>query len=351
MRRAKRVVKIGNICIGGNHPIAVQSMTKTRTADIKKTLAQIKRLQKVGCEIVRLAVLNRADVEALREIKQQVRIPIVADIHFDYRLALGALDAGVDKIRINPGNIGDEWRVTEVIKSAKDKGIPIRVGINSGSLPKKILQKYQHPTTEAMMETLDEILEIFYKHDFTDIVISAKCPDVLRTVEVYEAIHNRFDFPLHLGITESGRLFSGGIRSAVGLGVLLARGIGDTIRVSLADKPEREVEAGYEILRALNLRNFGPNLIVCPTCGRCEVNLFKIAREVERRLFGIAKPLTIAVMGCVVNGPGEAREADFGIACGKKIGAIFAQGKEVKRVKENKLVDELFEVIYAHINH
>ncbi|MCX7994664.1 MAG: flavodoxin-dependent (E)-4-hydroxy-3-methylbut-2-enyl-diphosphate synthase [candidate division WOR-3 bacterium] len=351
MKREKRVVKVGNVFIGGTHPIVVQSMTKTRTSDIRKTVAQIKRLQNVGCEIVRLAVLNRADADALKEIKKNVQIPLVADIHFDYRLALQAIDSGVNKIRINPGNIGEEWKVTEVIKKAKDKGIPIRIGINSGSLPPKILQKYRHPTTEAMMDTLDEILEIFYKNNFLDIVISAKCPDVLKTVEIYETIHNRYDFPLHLGITESGLLFSGSIRSAIGIGILLYKGIGDTIRVSLADKPEKEVIAGYEILKALNLREYGPKLIVCPTCGRCEVDLLKIAREVEKKLTKIKIPLTIAVMGCVVNGPGEAKEADFGIACGKGIGTIFAKGREIKRVKENRLIDTLFEVIYENINN
>jgi (E)-4-hydroxy-3-methylbut-2-enyl-diphosphate synthase len=326
-------------------------MTKTRTADIKKTVAQIKRLEKVGCEIVRVAVLDKKDASALKEIKKQTRIPLVADIHFDYRLALQAIDAGVDKIRINPGNITEKWKITEIIKRAKDHSIPIRIGINSGSLPKMIIQKYIHPTTEAMIETLNSILEVFYENNFYNLVISAKCPDVLKTIEVYEAIHNRFDFPLHLGITESGLSFHGSIHSAIGIGILLYKGIGDTIRVSLADKPEKEVIAGFEILRALNLRTFGPRLIVCPTCGRCQVNLFRIANQVGKRLDSEKLPLTIAVMGCVVNGPGEAKEADFGIACGKGIGSVFAKGKEIKRVKENRLVDELFEVIYENINN
>ncbi len=351
MKDKKRVVKIGNIHIGGDYPIAVQSMTKTKTSDIKKTVFEIKRLQKVGCEIVRLAVLNQNDAGALKEIKKQVQIPLVADIHFDYRLALKAIDSGVHKIRINPGNIGEEYKITEIIKKASDNLIPIRIGINSGSLPKKILKKYKHPTPDAILETLDDALEPFYKNNFFDIVISAKCPDVMMTIEVYEAIHNRFDFPLHIGITESGLLLPGSIRSAIGIGILLYKKIGDTIRVSLADDPVKEVIAGYEILQSLNLRKYGPRLIVCPTCGRCEVDLLKIARQVENRLKGIKKPLNIAVMGCVVNGPGEARESDFGIACGKGIGAVFAKGKEIKRVKENILVDTLFEVIYENIDH
>ncbi len=351
MKKIKRVVKIGNVYIGGKNPIVVQSMTKTRTADIKKTVNQIKRMVKVGCEIVRVAVVNKIDALALKEIKRQVSIPVIADIHFDYRLALLSMDSGVDKIRINPGNIGDEWKLSEIIKKAKDFAIPIRIGINTGSLPGRILQKYKHPTAEAVIETLNSTLEIFYKNDFADIIISAKSPDVSQTIEVYQAIHNKFDFPLHLGITESGLLFSGSIRSAVGIGILLYKGIGDTIRVSLADEPEKEVLAGYEILKSLNLRQCGPKLIVCPTCGRCEVDLLNIARIVEKRLNYNRHPLTVAVMGCVVNGPGEAREADFGIACGKKIGAIFAQGKEIKRVKENRLIDELFEVINENIDN
>ncbi|MEO0130059.1 MAG: flavodoxin-dependent (E)-4-hydroxy-3-methylbut-2-enyl-diphosphate synthase [candidate division WOR-3 bacterium] len=351
MREQKKAVKVGNIFIGGKNPVVVQSMTKTKTSDVKKTVNQIKRLEKSGCEIVRLAVLNRIDAEALKDIKRQVKIPLVADIHFDYRLALKSIDSGVDKIRINPGNIGEEWKITEIIKKASEHSIPIRIGINSGSLPKKILHRYKHPTTEAIIETLNETLEIFYKHNFSNIVISAKCPDVLKTVEVYEAINNKFDFPLHIGITESGLLFSGSIRSAIGIGILLYKGIGDTIRVSLADDPVKEVIAGYEILQALNLKEGGPRLIVCPTCGRCEVDLLKIAHQVEKRLNKIKKPLNIAVMGCVVNGPGEAKEADFGIACGKGLGAVFAKGNEIKRVKENKLVDTLFEVIYENINN
>lgn len=351
MEKIKKVVKIGNVKIGGHNPIVVQSMTKTRTSDIKKTVAQIKRLEMAGCELVRLAVVNKNDANALSEIKKQINIPLIADIHFDYRLALMAIDAGIDKIRINPGNITEEWKIAQIIKKAADHSIPIRIGINTGSLPKTIMQKYRSPTLEAIIETLNSALEVFYKHNFSDIVISAKCADVLETINAYETIYNNFDFPLHLGITESGLLFSGSIRSAVGMGVLLYKGIGNTIRVSLADDPVKEVIAGYEILKSLKLREYGPKLIVCPTCGRCEVNLLKIARLVEKKLNHTKKPLTIAVMGCVVNGPGEASQADFGIACGKHIGSIFAHGREIKRVPEKKLVDELFEVINENIDY
>jgi len=320
-------------------------MTKTKTADIKRTVQQIKRLERAGCEVVRLAVRDRTEARALKEIKQKVGVPLVADIHFDYRLALLAIDSGIDKIRINPGNIGGPERIQEVIKKAKDYCIPIRIGINAGSLPEEILKKYSHPTPEAMIETLNRTLEVFYKNSFYDIVISAKCASVVDTLRVYEMIHNLCDFPLHLGITEAGLLLPGAIHSAVGIGILLFQGIGDTIRVSLTADPVKEVIAGFEILSSLNLRTTGPKLVSCPTCGRCEVNLKKIAHRVEQKIKNLKKPLTIAVMGCVVNGPGEAKEADFGIACGKGIGAIFAKGREIKRVKESKLVEELWEVI------
>ncbi len=351
MRKKTLIVRVGSVNIGGNNPVVVQSMTKTKTSDLKKTVAQIRRLERAGCEIVRMAIVNRQDAAAIREIKKSVRVPLVADIHFDYRLALSAIENGIDKVRINPGNIGDEWKVAEVIKCAKQKDIPIRIGINTGSLPVPILRKYKHPNPDAVIETLKSTLEIFYKHSFKNIVISAKCAGVLETIAVYERISEYCDFPLHLGITEAGLLFQGSIRSAVGLGVLLHRGIGDTIRVSLASDPVNEVTACYEILNSLSLRTHGPKLIVCPTCGRCEVDLLKIASRVEKRINELKKPLKIAVMGCVVNGPGEAREADFGIACGKRIGAIFAHGSEIKRVSEEKLVDALFEVIYENIDN
>lgn len=351
MKSVKRVVKIGAVELGGNNPVVVQSMTKTKTRNVKATVNQIKRLERAGCELVRLAVVDRKDGAVLNRIKKSVGIPIIADIHFDYRLAMQAIDAGVDKIRINPGNIGESWKVTEVIKKAKDTNTPIRVGVNSGSLPNKILRKHKHPTPAAILDTVDDALAIFRKNHFRDIVISAKGADVKTTITVYEKLNKKFVYPLHLGITEAGLPFRGGIRSAVGLGILLNQGIGDTIRVSLSADPVMEIVAAYEILDSLGLRRHNPVLISCPTCGRCDVKLVSIARTVEQRLKNYKKFMKIAVMGCVVNGPGEAREADFGIACGKRTGLVFAKGKEIKRVKEERLIDELFEVIDENINN
>ena len=351
MRKKKRVVRIGTVQIGGSNPIAVQSMTKTKTTDVKGTLRQIRRVSRVGCELIRCAVVNKGDVEVLGQICESAPVPVIADIHFDYRLALAAIDAGVDKIRINPGNIGAPDKVVKIIDKAKERHVPIRVGINSGSLPASILKKHGHPTVNAIVETVYQSLEIFAKHGFNDIVISAKGVDVRDTVETYQVLNRRFDFPLHLGITEAGLLLSGSIKSAVGMGILLDAGIGDTIRVSLTADPVYEVIAAYEILSALGLRQHGPVLISCPMCGRCDVDIVSIAREVEKRLKKYKNFMKIAVMGCVVNGPGEAREADFGIACGKGVGAVFARGNEIRRVKEKDLVDSLFEVIDENINN
>lgn len=351
MRKTKKVVTVGSVKIGGFHPIVVQSMTKTKTHDVSKTIRQIRRLERARCEIVRVAVVNRDDALALSRIKQAVSVPIVADIHFDYRLALKAIDAGVDKIRINPGNIGETWKITEIIKRAQAKNVPIRVGVNSGSLPRSIIKKYRHPTARAIVETVRRSLSTFRKNRFYNIVISAKGADVRSTVDAYRLIDKNFQYPLHLGITEAGLPFRGSIKSAVGLGVLLQQGIGDTIRVSLTGDPVLEVIAAYEILHALELRKESPVLISCPMCGRCEVKLEKIARQVDRRLKHYDNYMKVAVMGCVVNGPGEAREADFGIACGKHRGIIFAKGKELKRVREPRLVDALFEVIDENLNN
>jgi (E)-4-hydroxy-3-methylbut-2-enyl-diphosphate synthase len=351
MKRQKRVVSIGSIQIGGDHPIAVQSMTKTRTSDIKATLNQIRRVERAGCELIRCAVVDKEDAAALSKIRRSVRIPIIADIHFDYRLALAALEVGVDKIRINPGNIGETWKVREIIQSARERNIPIRVGINSGSLPKDILTRHGHPTVRAIVDTAKRTLAIFAKHDFTNVVISAKGVEVRDTVETYRILDQQFDFPLHLGITEAGLLFTGTVRSAVGMGILLDQGIGNTVRISLTADPVHEVVAAYEILGSLGLRRRGPVLISCPMCGRCEMNIMRIARDVERRLKRYSRFMKIAVMGCVVNGPGEAREADFGIACSKTIGAVFAHGKEIRRVQESKLVDTLFEVIDENLDN
>lgn len=351
MRRQKRVVTIGNVRIGGTYPIAVQSMTKTKTADVRETINQIRRLEKAGCELVRCAVVNKNDAAALGKIRESVSIPVIADIHFDYRLALAAIESGADKIRVNPGNIGETWKLKRVIRQAEERGIPIRIGINSGSLPKKILKKYRHPTVAAIIETAERTLSVFEKMGFKNIVISAKGIDVLDTVKTYQILDKQFRFPLHLGITEAGLPFNGSIKSAVGLGVLLYHNIGDTIRVSLTADPVREVVAAYEILSALGLRQVGPVLISCPMCGRCEVDIEQIARTVDRRLKKYGDYIKVAVMGCVVNGPGEAREADFGIACGKGVGAIFAKGREIRRVKEKYVVDALFEVIDENINN
>ncbi len=349
MKKRKKTVKIGNIRIGGTYPIAVQSMTKTKTSDVKRTVAQIRRLTRAGCEIVRLAVVRREDALALTSIKEATSIPLVADIHFDYRLALTAIESGIDKVRINPGNIGDDRKIIKVITQAQSRGIPVRIGVNSGSLPKPVLRKYRHPTPRAIMDAVKRAVKVFVKCGFDNIVISAKGAAVLDTVRVYEILHEHFNYPLHIGITEAGLPFRGGIKSAVGMGILLNAGIGDTIRVSLTGDPVKEVVAAFEILSAMELRHERPVLISCPTCGRCEVDLEPIARAVEKRLGTYKKFMKVAVMGCVVNGPGEAREADYGIACGKRIGIIFARGKEVKRVRESALVDTLFEVIDENI--
>jgi (E)-4-hydroxy-3-methylbut-2-enyl-diphosphate synthase len=344
-------VKIGDVYVGGDHAVVVQSMTKTKTRDIKGTLRQIRRIAQAGCELVRCAVVNKDDVKALGQICTASNIPVIADIHFDYRLALAAIDAGARKIRINPGNIGDEWKVGKIINRAKEMNIPIRVGINSGSLPKSILKKYGHPTVPAILEATEQAIAVFADNDFSDIVISAKGVDVLDTIHTYQTLDKQFGYPLHLGITEAGLVFQGSIKSAVGIGTLLYQGIGDTVRVSLTADPVYEVAAAYEILNALGLRQHGPVLISCPMCGRCEVDIVRIAREVEKKLKKYKKFMKIAVMGCVVNGPGEAREADFGIACGKGVGAVFAHGKELRRVKEKQLVDALFEVIDENIDN
>lgn len=351
MTKRTRTVKIGDKKIGGSNPVLVQSMTKTHTNQIAATIKQIHRLEKAGCELIRVAVVNKTDVAALKKIKASISIPLIADIHFDYRLALASIDAGVDKIRINPGNIGEDWKVRAIIEKARAADIPIRIGVNSGSLPSRILKKYKTPTPAAIIAAVKESVRLFEKNHFFALVLSAKAVNVQDTIKVYETLRANFDYPLHIGITEAGLPFRGGIKSAVGLGILLSKGIGDTIRVSLTGDPIFEVIAAYEILAALGLRNKKPLLISCPTCGRCQVDLVKLARKVERRLRYYDDFIKVAVMGCVVNGPGEARVADFGIACGKGRGIIFSKGKEIKRTTEARLVDTLFEVIDAHFNH
>jgi len=329
---------VGKVWIGGNAPIVVQAMTKTKTEDITKTITEIKRLERVGCEIVRVAVRNQVAAQALKKIKQNINIPLVADIHFDYRLALASIKAGADKIRINPGNIGHDWKLKEIIKAAKDYNIPIRIGVNVGSLEKRVLAKYQKPSAQGLFESITQTVRFFEDNEFTDLVLSAKGSDVSTTVEVYQKIAEHYSYPLHLGLTEAGLPLEGAIRSACALSILLSQGIGDTIRISLTSDSVKEVVAAYELLQSLGLRQYGPIIISCPTCGRCEVNLIKLTEQVKEALTGYDKPIKVAVMGCVVNGPGEAKNADFGIAAGKKSGIIFSQGKAIKKCAEKDLV-------------
>ncbi len=340
-RKKTRLIHVGGVPVGGGFPIAVQSMTKTNTRNVKSTVRQICILEKAGCEIIRIAVPDIDAAMALGKIKTRVGIPVIADIHFDWKLALEALRQGVDGLRINPGNIGARWKVEEVVSSANDKGIPIRIGVNAGSLTKKLLAKYGHPCPEALVESAAEHIEILESLNFRNIKVSLKASNVPTTVEAYRLFSKTFRYPLHIGISEAGPSFTGIIKSSVGLGILLAEGIGDTIRVSLSSDPAEEVRVAYEILKSLGLRERGPNIVSCPTCGRCEIDIRGLAAEVETLLKDIEKPITVAVMGCIVNGPGEAREADVGIAGGKGTGLLFKKGKIVKRLKESELLDAL----------
>lgn len=341
-RRKTRQIQVGKVKIGGDAPITVQSMTNTRTDDAAATLRQIGELAAAGCEIIRCAVPDMAAAEGLKRIVSESPIPVIADIHFDYKLALAAIDAGVDGLRLNPGNIGGNDRVAAVVDAAKKRNIPIRIGVNAGSLPKDLLEKYGHPTAEALVEAAWRHIHILEEMDYRNIKVSLKAHDVPLTVAAYRLLASQCDYPLHVGITEAGTINSGIIKSAVGIGTLLAEGIGDTIRVSLTGDPVREVKVAYDILKSLGLREYGPTLISCPTCGRTKINLEKLALEVERRLEKISEPITVAVMGCVVNGPGEAREADVGIAGGINEGLIFKKGVVLKKVPEACIIDELF---------
>ncbi len=343
-RRRTRQISIGRVKIGGSAPISVQSMTKTRTADVASTLAQIRSLEDAGCEIVRIALSDSDDAEAFKKIRKATDMPLVADIHFDYRLALKAVRYGVDGLRINPGNIGSSERVEEVVRAAKDADIPIRIGVNAGSLEKDILKRHGH-TPWAMVESAMRRIEIFEGLDFRDIKVSLKASDVMSTVEAYRILSEKADYPLHIGITEAGTAFSGTVKSAAGLGILLSQGIGDTLRVSLTGTPEEEVRVGYAVLKALGIRKKGVNIISCPTCGRVKVDVVSLACEVERRLLHIDTPLDVAVMGCVVNGPGEAVQADVGLASGDGVGLIYRRGEVVKKVKEEDMVDELVAMV------
>ena len=344
-RQPTKQIILGNIKIGGSAPVIVQSMTKTDTRDVRSTVSQIKRLEAAGCEIIRVAVLNLDAARAIKSVKKKIKIPLVADIHFDHRLALEAVKSGADGLRINPGNIGSILKVNEVVNAARDKDIPIRIGVNAGSLEKKLLKKYRHPTSKALVESAAGHIRILEDLKFTSIKVSLKASDVPKTVEAYRLFSKKFKYPLHIGISEAGPAFSGTIKSAVGLGILLSEGIGDTIRVSLTADPVEEVKVAYEILKSLYLRQKGPELISCPTCGRCELDLIGLVDKVETKLMDMKNPVKVAVMGCVVNGPGEAREADIGIAGGKGIGILFKHGKVVKKLKERELFSTLMREI------
>ncbi len=344
-RRNTRQVNIGGVKIGGDAPISVQTMTKTKTEDVAGTVAQIKMAVDAGADIVRVTVNDKEAAIAITEIVKQSPVPIVADIHFNHIFALKAIEAGVAKVRINPGNIGSKDRIKQVLTAAKERNIPIRIGVNSGSLEEDILQKYGYPTAEALFESAMRHVGICDEYNFKDIVISVKSTDVKLMIEAYRLVAERTDIPLHLGVTEAGPTRSGTIKSAVGIGALLAEGIGDTIRVSLTDDPVKEVEVGKEILRSLNLASRNIELIACPTCGRIEVDLFKIMGELEKKLANIKKPVTIAVLGCVVNGPGEASSADIGIAAGKGVGILYRKGEMIRRVKENEIVSTILEEV------
>ncbi len=344
-RKKTRTVKIGNVLVGGNNPIAIQSMCNTKTSDVEATVGQIKELEEAGCEIIRVAVPDMAAAEAIKDIKKQINIPLVADIHFDYRLALKAIENGVDKLRINPGNIGSEDRVKAVVEAAKEKGIPIRIGVNSGSLEKNILEKYGEVTPQGLVESALGHVRILEKYDFHDIVISIKASNVPFSLDTYSLLSNTVDYPIHLGITEAGTKWAGTVKSSVGIGAILAMGIGDTIRVSLTGSPVDEVRVAKEILKSLGLRKFGIEFISCPTCGRTSIDLIGLANKVEEKCRNINKDIKVAVMGCAVNGPGEAREADIGIAGGKGYGLIFKKGEILKKLPENQLLNALIEEI------
>ena len=340
-RQTTRQVIVGGVPIGGGAPISVQSMTNTDTRDVEATVRQIQTLERAGCEIVRAAVPDEEAARALSAIKRAISIPLVADIHFSARLALRAIEAGVDKLRINPGNIGGREKVERVVRAAQERGVPIRVGVNAGSLEKDLLRKYGSSTAEALVESALRHVTILEGLGFEDIVISLKASDVPRSIAAYRSISEKVDYPLHVGITEAGTARTGALRSAVGIGAILSEGIGDTIRVSLTADPVEEVRVGFEILKALGLRQRGATVISCPTCGRTEINLIPLAEEVERALREVKEPIKVAVMGCVVNGPGEAKEADFGIAGGRGVGIVFRRGEIVRKVKERELLEAL----------
>ena len=344
-RRFSKQIKIGKVKIGGGSPVAVQSMTSTPTKDVNATVGQINRLSDAGCEIIRVAVPDAEAALALKKIVAQISIPIIADIHFDHRLALLAIENGVNGLRLNPGNIGGRKKIKEIVSAARYQDIPIRIGVNAGSLEKPILKKFGHPTPEAMVESAMGHVRILEDFNFDLIKISLKSSNVNQMISAYRILSKKVDYPLHLGVTEAGTLISGTVKNSIGIGVLLAEGIGDTIRVSLTHDSVEEVKVAYEILKALGLRQRGTEIISCPTCGRCQIDLFKLAEEVENSLSNISTPLKVAIMGCVVNGPGEAREADIGVAGGQGQGTLFKKGKVIKKVAEADLADSLIKEV------
>lgn len=350
MKRNTRRIRIGDRYIGGSEPILIQSMTNTKTQDVVSTVEQIRRLQDAGCDIVRVAVPDMEAAEAIKQIKKQIAIPLVADIHFDYRLAIQAIKNGADKIRINPGNIGDNDRVRQVVDAARERGIPIRIGINSGSLEKEVLMKHGHPTADALVESALNNIRLVQSMNFEDIVISIKSSDVMLTIESYMKASKATDCPLHLGITEAGTVLAGSVKSAVGLGIMLYNGIGDTIRVSLTGDPVEEVYVAKEILKSLKLIKGGIEIVSCPTCGRTNVDLIRVAEEVQARTRNIAvnKPMKLAVMGCAVNGPGEAKEADLGIAGGQGEFLLFVKGNIIRKIPQERVIEELIKEIEAY---
>lgn len=349
MRKKTRQVLVGDVALGGGAPVVLQSMTNTKTTDIPSTVNQIERLVEAGCELVRLAVPNQDAVTALAAIRKQAAAPLIADIHFDYRLALASMDAGADKIRINPGNIGGEEKLAQVIRRAASGHVPVRIGVNSGSLEKELLIAEKGVTVNGLVQSALRWTERCREYGATELVVSIKSSDVLQTIEAYQAFAQQSDVPLHIGVTEAGTVRSGSIKSAVAMGILLHQGIGDTLRVSLTGDPVEEILVARQILQCLKLQQPGVTVIACPTCGRTEVDMAPIAEEVERRLVGLKHPITVAVMGCEVNGPGEARHADIGVACGKNAAVLFRHGKIVRKIKADEIADELVhEALHLH---
>ena len=340
-RNMTKKIRVGNTFIGGQNKVIIQSMCNTKTKNIDETVNQIKELETLGCEIIRVAILDEEDARAIKFIKEQINIPLVADIHFDYRLALICADGGIDKIRINPGNIGSIDNVKKVVEKCKEKNIPIRIGVNGGSLEKELLDKYGHDNPEAMLISAKKEVKILEDLGFYDIIISLKSSNVLTTIKAYELASKEFNYPLHLGITEAGALLTSSIKSSAGLGVLLYQGIGDTIRISISDEPKKEIQVVKELLSNFDLYNNHPNLVSCPTCGRIQYNMIPVVKEIEEFLQTINKPIKVAIMGCAVNGPLEAKNADIGIAGGQKEGLLFKKGQIIKKIPQDKLVEEL----------